>query len=156
MKTHNQRTAEAAARRLRDKIMGELRPLLRYDGELSRFASCGSEGELCDLAWAYAWAKVEQAIEPLDDDYRTCECGNGVGDPACWCGAPIYASLLDRDWFGAHHFTFSPHTTQAEADARRREWREAWERRFTEAARICADHGVNADFFEAGGRPPVK
>lgn len=156
MKTHKQRTAEAAARRLRDKIMEELRPVLRYDGDLARFTSCGSKGELCERAWAYAWAKVEQAIEPLDAPYRTCECGNGLNTADCWCGGPIYASLLDGDWFQAHHFSFSRHTTQADADASRRAWREAWGRRFTEAARICAAHGVNADFFEAGGRPSVE
>lgn len=154
MKNHKPRT-EAEARRLRGEIMEEIRPLLRYDGDLARFASWSGQGELCEKAWSYAFAKVGQSIEPLDDVYRSCECGNGVGSPECWCGAPIPVSLVDRDWFAAHHFTFSPHTTQQEADARRRAWREAWERRFTEAARICSDHGVDVDFFEAGGRPPV-
>lgn len=156
MNTHNQRTAEEAARRIRDKIMEELRPLLRYDGDLAKFELTAAEGTLCEKAWAYAFAKVEQAIDPLDEPYRTCECGNGLNTAECWCGGPIYASLVDRDWFAAHHFTFSRHTTQTEADARRRKWKEAWERRFTEAARICAAHGVDAYFFEAGGRPPVN
>lgn len=150
----NYERTEAA--RIRDKIMEELRPLLRYDGDLARFTSCGSEGELCERAWAYARAKIEQAIEPLDEKHRFCECGAGSGEPECWCGAPIPISLTARDWFNANHFSFSRHTTQKEADASRRNWREAWEKRFSEAARICAAHGVDADFFEAGGRPPAN